>query len=91
MITVYKYPIQVEDKQELEINRGFLPLTVQLQNGEPFIWAQVDTAQPKQKVIVRTYGTGHTIDMTKNPLYIGSYQSKGGMFVFHVYVEYQNK
>lgn len=59
-------------------------LTVQVQNGEPQLWATVDTNEPTVLRKFCTYGTGHTLP--DNPgEFIGSFQLADGALVFHVF------
>lgn len=84
MKTIYKYPIEITDKQTLPMPVGANILTVQVQNGNPFIWAMVDTEAPIEGVAIIVYGTEHPIDESLNLEYIGTFQSNGKCFVFHV-------
>jgi hypothetical protein len=85
MKTIYKYPIEITDKQTLPMPVGANILTVQVQNGNPFIWAMVDTEAPIEGVAIIVYGTEHPIDESLNLEYIGTFQSNGKCFVFHVF------
>lgn len=90
MKTIYKYPIMITNGQTLPIPVGANMLTVQVQNGNPFIWAMVDTDAPVEDVSIRVYGTGHLISESSNLEYIGTFQSMyGGNLVFHVFKEIQ--
>lgn len=89
MKIIYKYPIEITDKQTLPMPVGANILTVQVQNGNPFIWAMVDTEVPTEEVAIRVHGTGHPINESLNLEYIGTFQSNGKCFVFHVFKEIQ--
>jgi hypothetical protein len=58
-------------------------LTVQMQNGEPCLWALVDAHLPttNRKILIR--GTGH--DASGVGRYISTFQMKGGALVFHAF------
>ncbi len=43
MISIWKFNLQTIDKQEIQMPVGAELLTVQIQNGEPCLWARVDT------------------------------------------------
>lgn len=91
MKTIYKYPIGITDQQIIPMPAGANILTVQVQNGNPFIWAMVDTEAPTERVSIRVYGTGHSIGERSNLEYIGTFQSMyGGNLVFHVFKESQH-
>lgn len=88
MKTIYKYRIETNDSVVIEMHRGAEILAVQVQHGNPFLWAIVDNDAPKEKRVFEVYGTGHelkpltAIDSRK---YIGTYQLYGGNLVFHVF------
>jgi len=60
-------------------------LTVQIQNGEPFIWALVNPTGELFPYKFRLAGTGHEINESSNMSYIGSFQMRGGALVFHLF------
>lgn len=83
MRTIYKYPLLILDEQEVEMPMGAGLMTVQMQNGQPCLWALVDTRNTveKRKVLIR--GTGHPADNVGR--YISTFQMKGGALVFHAF------
>ena len=84
---IYKYPLQVTDKQTIKLPSEHEILCVQIQGRLPCIWAMVNPYAPEEELLIETIGTGHRINedkgMTRN--YIGTYQISGGAFVFHVF------
>jgi hypothetical protein len=88
MKKIFKYALKVGDIQAVEMPEGAAVLCVQAQNEAPCIWAAVD---PKARKIIRrfrTYGTGHPMDDADRwRHYVGTYQLKGGLLVFHVYTD----
>ncbi len=86
MERVYKYHIRIDDRVVMVLPKGAQVLTVQIQGGEPFIWARVD---PDGDVIERAFvwrGTGHDLDGTEGS-YVGTVQLMGGSLVFHLFEE----
>jgi hypothetical protein len=85
MKTVYKYSLLMDDDQEVAVPDGAAFLTVQLQQGEPYLWALVDMTKPivKRKVLMR--GTGHDCEGVGR--YISSFQIKE-VLIFHVFEGY---
>lgn len=91
MKTIYKYPIEITDEQTFPMPVGAKILTVQVQNGNPFIWAMVNPESPTEQVSIRIYGTGHPISGRSNLEYVGTFQSMyGGHLVFHVFKDIQH-
>ena len=88
MLTVWKYPVPVEDEFELAIPVPARPLTVQIQDGMPYLWALVDP-DPNRLLARRRFrlaGTGHPIEEQNDELqYIGTFQMHGDALVFHVF------
>lgn len=90
MNSIWKYKIETTDYQEIEMPIGAQILCVQIQHGEPHIWAIVNTGAEKEKRIFQIYGTGNPFSrFGKNLLYIGTYQIGQGDFVFHVFEDNQ--
>ena len=87
LITIYKYPLKVVDKQYVEMPRGGRVFHVANQSGIPHIWAEVDTCQPAVQKVVYMLPTGS--DMTDLPdtiKYGGTVHLYNGTLVYHIYV-----
>ena len=84
MKTIYKYPLIPPVEARLRMHEGATPLAVQMQNGEPFLWAVVDTDAPiGEPRRFRTYGTGDALAEGEERVYIGTIQE--GQFVWHIF------
>lgn len=96
MKVIYKYPVMSHGEATIKIvtpGGSFKPLCVQLQNGVPQLWAELDvgvapagafgaTTTIRQVVLV---GTGSIV---RNHLtYAGTFQLHDGTLVWHVYVD----
>lgn len=84
MTTIYKYKIEATDRQVLKMPKYAELLCVQIQDGEPHLWAKVDTDNELTDVEIHVYGTGHEITES-NLYYIGTFQLRQGALVFHVF------
>lgn len=81
MITIFKYPIGIEDMLRVRMPQGAKLLTVQIQPRVGVcLWAEVDTDKPMVDRMIATYGTG---DPCHGGKYVATYQFEG--LVFHVY------
>lgn len=84
---IYKYPLVIEDEQNISMPLGAELLTVELQHGRPCLWAIVDEEQPNtedRKLLI--IGTGNP--MPKVGKYLATFQSMGNggfSFVWHVF------
>ena len=58
-------------------------LTVQMQNGTPVLWAQVDPSAEIEARNITVVGTGWIDYIRSGWTYVGSYQDGG--LVWHVY------
>lgn len=85
---IFKYETYLTDRFELDMPVGAEILTVQVQNGRPFLWALVSPDSPKVQRSFRLIGTGHPVEDTiSKESYIGTYQVGGGRYVFHLFEE----
>lgn len=81
MKTIWKYQLDVTDRQRLYMPKGAEILCVQNQGGVLCLWAKVDSgAKPEERVIV-IVGTGRPIH--RDLKYIGTVQQVA--FVWHVF------
>lgn len=79
---VYKFPLQITDRQVIEIQSMREILCVQMQKDVPCLWAYVDPHSQVERVEIITMGTGHV--WSKIPQkYIATYQFQD--LVFHVF------
>lgn len=88
MKRVYKYPIHVTDYQEIALPIGAQPLTVQSQNGSPFLWALVDPDRDSEPFPLRIVGTGHDFKDSSDWRYLSTFQMYNGSLVFHVFTRW---
>lgn len=85
MKTIHEYRCPFANTVAIPMPEGAEVLTVQIQNGEPHIWALVDTEKPRKLRSFEIVGTGQPADNLGR--YVGTVQD--GSFVWHVFeVEY---
>jgi len=82
---IYKYQLETEDVQTIEMPHGAEILTIETQNRKPCIWALVDTNAIITTRTFEIFGTGHTVPDNVNRKYVGTYQFQGGELVFHCF------
>jgi hypothetical protein len=86
MKTIYKYPLTGHQRQVIQLPPSSLPLSLQLQQGQPCLWVLIETDQPKLDYVVRCYGTGHEVEkMPAGFEFLGTLQSSDGTLVFHFF------
>lgn len=95
MRTVYKYQLNIVDKQTVDIVacNGLTVreqlLSVAIQHDVLCLWALADTelVTHKRRVTIAVHGTGHKVEAA-NPHenYIGSFMMLNGSFVGHVFL-----
>jgi hypothetical protein len=87
MLSIYKYPVPIDDYFTLELPFGARPLSVQVQNGGPQLWVLIDPGERRtEERRFRLAGTGHPIEESSDFLeYISTFQLSGGALVFHVF------
>ncbi len=83
MRTIHKQKLEITDIQEIELPWYSQIIHLDTQDGNVCIWYECDPDQPKEKVTIYCYGTGHKM-RTGNQRYIGTAFVFGGL-VFHFY------
>ena len=83
MKTIWKFPLEFTDEQDIEVPIGWKPLSVQIQVGRLNLWAEVDDEYRTQIQTIRIFGTGHPID-TDGYTFFDTVQLDG--LVWHIYV-----
>lgn len=81
---IYKYQLKIVDEQTVDMPANAKILTVQSQNGNPMLWALVNSATPPEEQTIRIIGTGHPIEDFYSLEYISTFQTPHGL-VFHVF------
>ncbi len=84
MRTIFKYSIKLTDEQRIEMNTGAKILCVQLQGGQPCIWAEVEDPITLESVPIFIIGTGNPMPIEATR-YIGTVQQFNGGLIWHVY------
>ncbi|WP_426447603.1 DUF7352 domain-containing protein [Paenibacillus sp. S-38] len=89
MRTIYKYPIELQNKQLLELPKGSRVLSAQEQYGGINIYALVDTdLKETEKIVILLYGTGHRItEDIEEYRFLDTVSMHGGNLVIHVFTE----
>lgn len=84
MKTVYKYPLKIDDYQQVILPIDAKILCIKVQNGTPYLWALIDKEQThNETVTIRCAGTGH--DIKDEVEYIDTIMVVGGALVFHFF------
>ena len=84
MKTVYKYPLKIDDYQQVTLPAGAKILCIKVQHGIPCLWALIDKEQTCEETLtIRCAGTGH--DIKDNVEYIDTVMLVGGALVFHFF------
>lgn len=83
---IWKWALDVVDRQSISMPAGAQILTVQTQYGVPQLWALCDTTLPLTPRIFHIYGTGNVIrHSVAAGWYVGTFQLSDGALVFHVF------
>jgi hypothetical protein len=84
--TIWKFPLQIMDRQEIKVPMGAQILSVQVQDGIPCMWAMVEPdSSIFDTIYIEIFGTGHPIDCGNgnNRKFISTIQLRS--LVFHVF------
>lgn len=86
---IYKYEAPILDKFRLylPVDSEILCVQIDEKTGFPCIWILVDPEKEDEERYFELFGTGHEIpcDMGINRKYIGTYQTKYGQSIFHLF------
>ncbi len=87
MKTIYKYKLEVADRQIVDLPTDAVILSIQTQHNMPVLWAEVDTNSPTKPIIIEMFGTSHELreGMGTSRQYIATFQMNSGDLVFHAY------
>lgn len=84
MKAVYKYPLKIDDYQQVILPEYAKILCIKVQNGTPCLWALIDKEQAYDKIVtIRCAGTGH--DIKDEVEYIDTIMVADGALVFHFF------
>lgn len=81
--TIWKFGLQLTDRQTIEMPRAAEVLTAQMQGNTLCLWAEVVIGRHPEKREFLIIGTGNPIDPSVEKKYIGTVQQNG--FVWHVF------
>ena len=86
MNTIYKYELDVTQSQKLELPSNCNILDLQVQNGVPCLWVQLNDACETKVFDIQMYGTGWQLEESIHSYdYLGTVQIDG--FVWHYYIQ----
>lgn len=86
-IKIFKYTLEVADRQVVQMPVGSKILAFQFQRGVPCIWALVAEGSVMKSRALRIHGTGHQINIDDTPTqYVGTAQ-QGDSLVWHLFEE----
>ena len=85
--TIWKYPLEIEDNQSVELPIDAEILTVQTVKDKPYLWALVNPDGKTETRFIEIFGTGHPVgyDMGISRKYISTFQLAEGRLIFHVF------
>jgi hypothetical protein len=89
-MAIWKFGLEIEDKQIIRMPLGAEPLCVKVQRGRLCLWAFVDRdADNEDARLVRIVGTGHPfLKAERDTLqYVGTAMMLGDNLVWHVFIE----
>lgn len=85
---IWKFTLNLQDRQTIQVPKGAQLLTVQLQFELPQLWALVDENTPAsgcEWLSIAIYGTGNPMPHSPGR-YLATFQQAGGAIVWHAFV-----
>lgn len=83
-ITIWKYPLDLTDTQNVMMPKSAKILTAQVQGDSLCLWALVNPDAPKQRRKIEILGTVNPAPDV-NRRYISTVQMIGGSVVWHIF------
>lgn len=92
MKTIWKYPLEITDVQEIEVPRGSTILSIHTQYGVPCVWVLVPNTEVGsiEKIAILTFGTGNPVNDCGGCDFLGTYLTREDHLVFHVFYKYED-
>lgn len=84
MKTIWKFPLIIAPRQRVIMPKHPTILAVQVQLDVPCVWAAVSSNHVEVPYHFTIVGTGNEIPEDAGT-YIGTFQTHGGSFVWHLY------
>jgi hypothetical protein len=85
MRTIHKYSLRGGGAlREIQMPVGARALCVQTQDGNPCLWALVDTGNPMVTRTFSVYCTGDELAREEGS-YVGTFQMYDGRYVYHLF------
>lgn len=88
MKVIWKFEIPFPRTTEpvaLETPVEWQPLSLQVQDGTPVLWAIVNPESLRVQRSILVVGTGWDIPEDRTIVHLGTYQTNHGQFVWHVF------
>lgn len=88
MKVIYKYPlgkIQHNSVIEIEMPKGAKVLDIQMQNGDPVVWAIVNPKHSLRKRVFHVFGTGFEMHDYEKKHYDHINTVQDGLLVWHIF------
>jgi hypothetical protein len=91
-LAIWKYPLRVDDEQQVDMPIGAKVLSVGVQHGTLCVWALVDpTSKETTPRTFWIFGTGHAFPKTWSTgnmaAFVGTVMMSNGFLVWHVFTE----
>lgn len=87
MLTIWKFPFEVNDTVKVHFPEGAIVLSVACQRGQPCMWVLVNPSRSHEERTFHIYGTGNPVDESEfgSLVFVGSFQELGGNLVWHMF------
>lgn len=90
MFTIWKYPLEITDKQIIHLPIGSMPLSVIGQGHDIYLYVRLNNRRQTEESQFEVYihGTGHQIDEEEafNSSFMGTVILLDGKLIFHVFI-----
>jgi len=86
---IWKFPLEIRNRQTIEIPGNPTFLSLQIQRGIPTLWAAVKPENPTVQIGIHCFSTGHSTEDSLAPKrFLGTVQTEGGGLVWHYFSDW---
>jgi hypothetical protein len=82
--TIWKFPVELADRQVVRMPAGAALLTSQYQYGRLNLWAEVDPSADLEDRVIAIVGTGNPMPEAET-VHVATVQQMDGQLVWHVF------
>lgn len=85
MTIIYKYPLEIQSTQIIQMPKQQIILDVAFQNMKLMLWAMINPENKPEDVVIKIIGTGHEFQNNYGMWHIKTVQDNLNALVWHIF------